>query len=84
MNKQNTEGVQIPEPFMEEAKYYTESRLLQKDVKIILEGVSNLNLLGTVLHPVSPSSNFIISLCFVFCVCFFKLKFIFISNIILF
>jgi staphylococcal nuclease domain-containing protein 1 len=56
-----------PEAFAEEAKYYTESRvlfickyftiiiiigLLQRDVQIILEGVSNQNFLGTVLHPV--------------------------------
>lgn len=44
---------QVAEPFAEEAKFFTESRLLQRDVKIILEGVSNQNLLGTVLHPVS-------------------------------
>lgn len=41
------------EPFSAEAKYYVESRLLQKDVEIVLEGVSNQNVLGTVLHPVS-------------------------------
>ena len=41
------------EPFAEQAKYFVESRLLQKDVEILLEGVSNQNLLGTVLHPVS-------------------------------
>ena len=53
MNKLDASGNQTPEPFMEEAKYFTESRLMQKDVKIILEGVSNQNFLGTVLHPVS-------------------------------
>jgi len=42
-----------PEPFAAEAKYFTEVRLLQKDVKIILEGASNQNLLGTIMHPVS-------------------------------
>lgn len=42
------------EPFAGEAKYFTESRLLQRDVKIILEGVSNQNYLGSVMHPVSP------------------------------
>lgn len=41
------------EPFTAEAKYFVESRLLQRDVEIILEGVSNQNVLGTVLHPVS-------------------------------
>ncbi|KAF6035658.1 SND1 [Bugula neritina] len=38
-------------PIKAEAKYFVESRLLQRDVEIILEGVSNANLLGTVLHP---------------------------------
>ncbi|XP_076445232.1 staphylococcal nuclease domain-containing protein 1-like isoform X2 [Babylonia areolata] len=46
-----TSGKQVPEPFAEECRYFTESRLLQREVKIILEGVSNQNLLGTVLHP---------------------------------
>ncbi|XP_013400394.1 staphylococcal nuclease domain-containing protein 1 [Lingula anatina] len=40
-----------PEPYAEEAKFFTESRLLQREVEIILEGVSNNNLLGSVLHP---------------------------------
>lgn len=44
-------GPQQPEPFAEEAKYFTESRLLQRDVEIILESASNNNFLGTVLHP---------------------------------
>jgi staphylococcal nuclease domain-containing protein 1 len=43
----------IPEEFAEEAKYFTEVRLLQRDVKIVLEGASNQNLLGTIIHPVS-------------------------------
>ena len=38
--------------FAEEAKYFTESRLLQRDVEIVLEGVSNANILGTIIHPV--------------------------------
>jgi len=41
------------EPFAEEAKFFTEARLLQRDIQIVLEGTSNQNLLGTVLHPVS-------------------------------
>lgn len=53
MYKTDESGKQVPEKFAEECKYFTESRLLQRDVKIILEGVSNQNLLGTVLHPVS-------------------------------
>ena len=41
------------EPYAAEAKYCVESLLLQRDIKIILEGVSNQNLLGTVLHKMS-------------------------------
>ena len=44
------------EPFAEEAKFFTEARLLQRDIQIVLEGTSNQNLLGTVLHPVSGMS----------------------------
>ncbi|KAK6171496.1 hypothetical protein SNE40_019673 [Patella caerulea] len=51
MFRQDSEGKQIVEPFAEEARFYTESRLLQRDIQIILEGVSNQNLLGTVVHP---------------------------------
>ncbi|KAF8789990.1 Staphylococcal nuclease domain-containing [Argiope bruennichi] len=42
---------QTPEPFAEEAKFFTECRLLQRDVEVLLESVSNKNFLGTVLHP---------------------------------
>jgi len=40
-----------PQPHAEEAKYFTESRLLQKDVEIILESVNNANFVGSVRHP---------------------------------
>lgn len=49
------EDKEVPEQFADEAKYFTESRLLQRDVKIILEGVSNTNFLGTIQHPVSEA-----------------------------
>ncbi|KAH9499055.1 nuclease domain-containing protein [Bulinus truncatus] len=68
MNKQDADGKQVPEPFMEEAKYFTESRLLQKDVKIILEGVSNQNLLGTILHPNGNITEFLLKEGFARCV----------------
>lgn len=51
MFKTDEDGKQVAEVFAEECKFFTESRLLQRDVKIILEGVSNQNLLGTVMHP---------------------------------
>ena len=56
----------LAEPFAEEAKYFTEVRLLQRDVKIVLEGASNQNLLGTVLHPVS-STEFCLSVLYILC-----------------
>lgn len=51
MFKTDDSGKQVGEPFAEEAKYFTECRLLQREVQIIMEGVSNQNILGTVLHP---------------------------------
>jgi staphylococcal nuclease domain-containing protein 1 len=39
------------EPFAEEAKQYVDTRLLQRQVKVILDGVNNQNLVGTLLHP---------------------------------
>ena len=53
-----TEG----EPFAAEAKFFTEARLLQREVKIIIESVSNANLIGTVLHPVRPVSRLLLLL----------------------
>ncbi|CAF1282947.1 unnamed protein product [Adineta steineri] len=39
------------EPFAEEAKQFVDTRLLQRQVKVILDGVNNQNLVGTLLHP---------------------------------
>jgi len=39
------------EPFAQEAHYFTESRLLQRDVEVILETNNNNKLVGSVLHP---------------------------------
>lgn len=39
------------EPFAEEAKQFVDTRLLQREVKVILDGVNNQNLVGTLLHP---------------------------------
>lgn len=51
---------EVAETFAEEAKYFTESRLLQRDVKIILEGTANQNFIGTVLHPVGNIAEFLL------------------------
>jgi staphylococcal nuclease domain-containing protein 1 len=53
--KREADNTEVAEPFAEEAKQFVESRLLQRDIKVILEGVANQSngiLLGTVLHPV--------------------------------
>jgi staphylococcal nuclease domain-containing protein 1 len=39
------------EPFGSEARYFSETRLLQRDVKILLEGTNNNSFVGSVLHP---------------------------------
>ncbi|XP_050683973.1 staphylococcal nuclease domain-containing protein 1 [Leptidea sinapis] len=39
------------EPFADEARFFVESKLLQRDVEIILESVNNNNFVGTILHP---------------------------------
>lgn len=38
-------------PFLEEARFFVESRLLQRDVEIILESVNNKNYVGSILYP---------------------------------
>ncbi|XP_078533888.1 staphylococcal nuclease domain-containing protein 1 isoform X2 [Lissotriton helveticus] len=49
--KREADGTETPEPFAAEAKFFTESRLLQRDVQIVLESCHNQNVLGTILHP---------------------------------
>ena len=39
------------EPFAVEAKQFVETRLLQRQVKVVLQGVNNQNLFATLLHP---------------------------------
>lgn len=38
-------------PFADEARYYVETRLLQRKVEIRLESVNNANFIGTIIHP---------------------------------
>lgn len=37
--------------YSEEARYFVESRLLQRNVKIVLESVNNTNFVGSILYP---------------------------------
>ena len=55
--KREADGTESPEPFAAEAKFFTESRLLQRDVQIILESCPNQIILGTILHPVRHTSR---------------------------
>nr|QBI71279.1 ebna2 binding protein P100 [Nicoletia phytophila] len=41
----------LAEPFALEAKFFVESRLLQRDVEIVLESVNNNNFVGSIIHP---------------------------------
>ena len=66
--KREADGTEIPESFAAEAKFFTESRLLQRDVQIILESCPNQIILGTILHPVRPGGSQEVSLKFLsFC-----------------
>ena len=38
-------------PFSGEARFFVESRLLQRDVEVMLESVNNLNFVGTIMYP---------------------------------
>nr|QBI71273.1 ebna2 binding protein P100 [Eurycantha calcarata] len=38
-------------PYAEEAKFFVESHLLQRDVEIVLESVNNYNFVGSIIHP---------------------------------
>jgi len=40
-----------PEALGEQAKYFTETRVLQRDIHIILETSNNNNLVGSIIHP---------------------------------
>lgn len=63
--------IEVPEPFAEDAKFFVETRLLQKDVKVILEGVANQAngiLLGSILHPNGNIAEFLLKDGFAKCV----------------
>lgn len=59
--KRGQDGNEVAEPHAAEAKYFTESRLLNRDVKIILEGTSGNNFLGTVIHPAGNISQILLA-----------------------
>lgn len=56
------------EEYGEEAKYFVETRLLQRDVKITLDGTSNQNFLGSIQHPRGNIAEFLLKEGFAKCV----------------
>ena len=56
----NNVSIDNDESFAQEAKDFVESRLLQRDVKIVLSDVKNQNLIGTILHPNGNISFFLL------------------------
>ena len=44
-------GTQNPEPLAEDAKVYVEKRVLHREVQIVIEGMSNNLVMGSVFHP---------------------------------
>jgi len=50
------------EQYAEEARYFTESRILQQNVNIIFESVNGQNFVGSVIHPVSTHLGFNLTL----------------------
>jgi staphylococcal nuclease domain-containing protein 1 len=59
---------ETPEPFAEMAKFFTESRLLQQDVKLLIEGVSNQLVMATVIHPMGNIAERLVKEGFARCV----------------
>jgi len=59
---------EMPEPYYDEAKFFTESRLLQREIKVLLESVSNQNFIGTVIHPAGNISELLLREGFARCV----------------
>jgi staphylococcal nuclease domain-containing protein 1 len=56
------EGVDdVIEPFGEEAKYFCETRLLQRQVLVVLQGVSNQSLVGTIKHPAGVITELLVA-----------------------
>ncbi|KAF9352123.1 hypothetical protein BGX34_000166 [Mortierella sp. NVP85] len=56
----NTED--LVEPFAEESKYFIEHRLLQREVRIVLEMAGqNNNLFGSILHPAGNIAEALVS-----------------------
>ena len=51
LDDQGKPDLSVKVPYADEARYFVEIRLLQRDVEIVLESVNNNNFVGTILHP---------------------------------
>ncbi|KAG0320347.1 hypothetical protein BGZ99_004559 [Dissophora globulifera] len=53
----------LVEPFAEEAKFFVESRLLQREVRVVLEmvGQNGSNFFGSILHPAGNIAEALVS-----------------------
>lgn len=51
----------VGDPYADEARYFVESRLLHRDVEIVLESVNNNNFIGSVLHPKGNIAEILLS-----------------------
>lgn len=61
-------GIKCKENFVEETKEYIEKSLLQQEVKVILNGISNENLIGSLLHSNGNIALYLLGNGFVKCV----------------
>eukprot|EP00127_Corallochytrium_limacisporum_P002733 Clim_evm42s136 gene=Clim_evmTU42s136 len=51
----------VAEPFAEEAKFFVESRVLQRDLRVRLEGLSGQDMfMGTLIHPAGNISTLLL------------------------
>jgi staphylococcal nuclease domain-containing protein 1 len=49
--RKGEDGRDVPEPYADEARFYTEARMLNREVRVALQAVTNNVFLGTVHHP---------------------------------
>lgn len=70
-SRRDESGKETSEPFAQESKYFTDCRLLQREVQIVLEGVSNSlsqNFLGSIIHPAGNIAELLLKEGFARCV----------------
>ncbi|KAK0167154.1 hypothetical protein PV327_004588 [Microctonus hyperodae] len=56
------------EPFAKQAQYFVETRILQREVEVILEATNNNNFVGTILHPAGNIAEYLLREGFAKCV----------------